>query len=121
MPSPSSNRGRAVRPDLESGRRARTAGRALRPDRGSASLWVLAVGLALVAAGTAGAMVGVARLAKHEARTTADLGALAGAARLLEGDSAACGRATEIVSANGGRLTGCMVDGWTLVVTARVT
>ena len=56
-----------------------------RRDRGSASLWLLAVGLTLVMAGMAGAAVGAARVAKHQARVAADFGALAGAVRTLDG------------------------------------
>jgi len=90
-------------------------------DRGSASLWVLAVGLVLVAAGAAGAAVGSARVARHEARVAADLGALAGAMRVIEGEPAACARAAELVVANHGRLASCRVDGLDLVVRVEVT
>ena len=48
------------------------------PDRGAASVLVLAVGLFLIAAAVAAAAVGAARVARHEARTAADLAALAG-------------------------------------------
>jgi secretion/DNA translocation related TadE-like protein len=89
-------------------------------DRGSASLWVLAVGLSLVAAALAGAAVGAARVGRHEARAAADLGALAGAARVVEGDGAACGRAGELVVANGGRLVACEVAGLDLIVRVEV-
>ncbi len=89
-------------------------------DRGSASLWVLAVGLTLVAAALAGAAVGAARVGRHEARTAADLGALAGAARVVEGDEAACARAADLVAANGGRLVSCEVAGLDLTVTVEV-
>jgi secretion/DNA translocation related TadE-like protein len=98
------------------------AGRACgRVDRGSGSLWALAIGLVLVAAGVAGAAVGGVRVARHEARVAADLGALAGAARVLEGADAACTRAAAIVAANRGRLTTCAVDGLDLIITVQVT
>jgi anti-sigma B factor antagonist len=89
-------------------------------DRGSASLWLAAVGLVLVAAGVAGSAVGVATVAHHQARTAADLGALAGAARVVEGTDAACRSAAEIASANRARLVSCAVDGWEIVVTVEV-
>jgi len=90
-------------------------------DRGAASIFVLAVGLVLVAAGVAGAAVGAARVGRHEARTAADLGALAGAARAFEGPAAACERAGRFVSANGGRITACHLEGLTIVIEVGVT
>lgn len=89
-------------------------------DRGAASIFVLAVGLVLVAAGLAGAAVGAARVGRHEARTAADLGALAGAARAIEGHAAACAQAARLVAANDARLTSCRVDGLEIVVAAEV-
>jgi secretion/DNA translocation related TadE-like protein len=94
----------------------RAAGR----DRGSATLWVLAVGILLVAGGMAGALVGAARTGSQQAGAAADLGALAGAARVIEGAEAACARAAQLVAVNGGRLTACTVDGLDLVVTVEV-
>jgi secretion/DNA translocation related TadE-like protein len=90
-------------------------------DRGSATLWVLAVGLLLVGAGLAGASVGAARVGRQQAGVAADLGALGGAVRVVEGADAACARAAELVAANGARLTSCLVDGLDLLVTAEVT
>ncbi len=81
---------------------------------------VLAVGLVLLGLGAAGAAVGAARVARHEARTAADLGALAGAMRILEGPDTACARARELVSRNGGRLAACTVEGLDLVVGVEV-
>jgi secretion/DNA translocation related TadE-like protein len=89
-------------------------------DRGAASLWVLAIGLVLLAAGLAGAAVGAARVARHEARVAADLGALAGAMRALDGTEVACARAAALVTRNGGRITGCTVDGLDVTVTVEV-
>jgi secretion/DNA translocation related TadE-like protein len=82
---------------------------------------LLAIGLVLIAAGIAGAAIGAARVGRHEARTAADLGALAGAVRVIEGEAAACGRAAEFVVANGGRMASCNVEGLDLVVRAEVT
>ena len=77
---------------------------------------MLAIGLALVAAGMAAAAVGAARIGRHQARVAADLGALAGAARAVEGEDAACVRAARFVSANGGQVVACRLDGWEIVV-----
>lgn len=93
---------------------------ARRGDRGAATLWVLAIGLVFVVAGMAGAAVGAARVAKHQARAAADLGALAGAARAIEGEEVACARAADLVGRNKGRLTRCVVDGLDVVVAVEV-
>ena len=90
-------------------------------DRGAASILVLAIGLVLVAAGVAGAAVGAARVGRHQARTAADLGALAGAARTVEGRVSACERAGQLVAANQARMTTCRLDGLKIVVEVQVT
>ncbi|BCJ52841.1 hypothetical protein Asp14428_43160 [Actinoplanes sp. NBRC 14428] len=102
---------RAADPEERAGRRARFAA-----DRGAASFFVLAVGLAVVSGGVAGAAVGAARVGRHEARTAADLGALAGAMRAIEGERSACARAAELVAANGARLLSCRLEGMEIVV-----
>lgn len=88
----------------------------VRADRGSASILVLALGLVLLSAGLAAATVGAATVARHQAQTAADLGALAGAMRAVQGQPAACGRAAEFVAANHGRLASCELAGLTLTV-----
>jgi secretion/DNA translocation related TadE-like protein len=90
-------------------------------DRGAASILVLAIGLVLVAAGVAGAAVGAARVGRHQARTAADLGALAGAARVVVGPAAACERAGRLAAANRARMTSCRVEGFEIVVAVQVT
>lgn len=87
-------------------------------DRGAASIFVLAIGLVLVAAGLAGAAVGAGRVGRHRAQVAADLGALAGAGQAIYGEPAACARAARFVAANGARLTSCTVSG--LEITVRV-
>jgi secretion/DNA translocation related TadE-like protein len=89
-------------------------------DRGSASVWVLAAGLVLVAGGLAGAAVGSACVARHQAGVAADLGALAAVPRVLEGPEPACARAAEIVAANAARLLECRVAGFEVTVTTAV-
>jgi secretion/DNA translocation related TadE-like protein len=85
-------------------------------DRGSASLWLLGVGLAVLLFAGAVAAAGSVLVAKHRAQAAADLGALAGAVRAGEGHSAACDRAGQIVAANGGRLVECRLDGLDVVI-----
>ncbi|XVV13061.1 Rv3654c family TadE-like protein [Actinoplanes sp. CA-131856] len=88
-------------------------------DRGAASILVLALGLSLVVVGLAGAAVGSVWVGRQQARTAADLGALAGAAEAIYGEGVACARAGRFVAANGGRMTSCVVSGLEIVV--RVT
>lgn len=85
-------------------------------ERGSASLWLLGVGLAVLTFAGAVAGAGGALVAKHRAQTAADLGALAGAMRAGEGAAVACDRAGRLVAANGGRLVECRLDGIDVVV-----
>jgi secretion/DNA translocation related TadE-like protein len=89
-------------------------------DRGAATLLVLAFGLFLTVAGVAAAGVGTARVGRHQARTAADLGALAGAAKAVYGPEVACARAGQFVAANHGRMASCVVDGLEIVVRAEV-
>lgn len=100
-------------PDLRSEWRA--------PDRGGASVLVLAMGFLLLAAGLGGAAVGAARIGRHQAQAAADLGALAGAIRAVEGEPVACDRAAALVAANQARVRSCRVDGLDVVVFAEVT
>ncbi|MEU1237866.1 Rv3654c family TadE-like protein [Micromonospora aurantiaca] len=89
-------------------------------DRGGATVCLLAIGMVFVLVGVFGAGLGAARCARHQARNAADFGALAGAVQVLDGAGVACARAADLVSANGGRMTGCRADGLDLIVTAQV-
>ena len=80
----------------------------------------MALGLLLIATGVAGSAVGAAWVGRHEARTAADLGALAGAARAIDGSSAACARAARLVAANDAVLTSCDVSGLEIVISVEV-
>ena len=91
------------------------------PDRGAASILLLAVGLVVVLAGLGGAAIGTARVARHQAQNAADLAALAGATDAVFGEVVACARAADFAVANGARLTSCTVDGLEIVVRAEVT
>lgn len=92
----------------------------MRDDRGAASVFVLAAGLVVVLLGMASAVVGAARVARHQAGGAADFGALAGARHTIEGQSAACAVADRYVRANGARMTGCVVTGLEIVVRVSV-
>ncbi|MEU4419522.1 Rv3654c family TadE-like protein [Actinoplanes sp. NPDC024001] len=78
------------------------------------------MGLVLVALGLAGAAVGSARVARHQVRNAADLGALAGAQRAIEGEGAACAQAARYAAANGARMTRCTVSGLEIVIRVEV-
>ncbi len=95
-------------------------GSALRSDRGSASVWLLGVGLAVVAYAVLVQELGVAVVARHRAESAADLGALAGAVRAVDGPEAACARAERIIVANGARLASCRLDGLDVIVAVEV-
>lgn len=70
---------------------------------------VLMVGLMIVVTGV-GVRLGGVMLARQQAETAADLGALAGAAQVLQGRDLACASAGRVVAANRGRLVSCEVD-----------
>ena len=92
-----------------------------RRDRGAGTILVLAFGLLLIAAGLAGAATIGAGVGRHEARTAADLGALAGAVRVIHGAPVACAEAERLVMANNGVLTSCQVRGLEIVISVEVT
>ncbi|MEU7926636.1 Rv3654c family TadE-like protein [Micromonospora sp. NPDC049801] len=89
-------------------------------DRGGATVLLLALGLVFVLVGTFGAAVAATGMASQRAAVAADLGALAGATRALDGDLAACAYATDIAQRNDGRIVDCVVDGLDVLVTVEV-
>lgn len=92
-------------------------------DRGSGSVLVVgAVAVLLVVGSAALVLVGVVR-ATHEARSAADLAALAGAQRLATGSSSmqACAGAARIAAGNGARLSRCVADEGSGEVVVEVT
>jgi secretion/DNA translocation related TadE-like protein len=76
--------------------------------RGSATVWVLALSGVLAAVGLAAVLVGAAVVARHRATAAADLSALAAAGRAVAGGDA-CGTAAEIAGANAADLMACGV------------
>jgi secretion/DNA translocation related TadE-like protein len=90
-------------------------------DRGAATVWVLAAGLMTVLVALAMSAAGAGIVARHRAQGAADLGALAGATRAIEGEESACATAGSIVAANGGRLARCGLDGFDVIVTVEVS
>jgi secretion/DNA translocation related TadE-like protein len=86
-------------------------------DRGSATLVAVAVLAILLAVTLGGFYVGSAVIARHRAQATADLAALAAAARLPAGSVAACSEASTIADAMRVSVAGCVTDGLDVVVT----
>ena len=78
----------------------------MRDDRGSASIWVLAASLVVLAFGYTVTTRGVAVVARHRANAAADLAALAAAARIGVGGDP-CASARSIAEANHAALTMC--------------
>ncbi|OBK31050.1 helicase [Mycobacterium asiaticum] len=68
----------------------------------------------------AGAYLGSVVVARHRAQAAADLAALAGAAALPHGVSAACARATTVAHEMRSSVAACEMDGLDVIVTVRV-
>ncbi|MGI5224081.1 Rv3654c family TadE-like protein [Actinoallomurus iriomotensis] len=80
-------------------------------DRGSGTVWMLAlIGLTWALAMMAMTVGGV-RAARHRAYAAADLAALAAASHSADGPRAACGLAARIARGSGGRLRRCVLHG----------
>ncbi len=78
-------------------------------ERGSATVWVVALAGVLAAIGVAAVLGGAAVGGRHRPTTAADLAALAAAEHAVRGDPGACAAAGEVAGANGARLTACTV------------
>ncbi|MEK1115545.1 pilus assembly protein TadG-related protein [Mycobacterium ulcerans] len=77
------------------------------------------IAVLLCIAGT-GVYLGAAMVARHRAQTSADLAALAGAARLSSGAAQACARAAAVARAMRVGDVGCVVRELDVVVTVEV-
>jgi secretion/DNA translocation related TadE-like protein len=86
-----------------------------------ATVWVLAAGVLIVLISVAFASAGAATVARHRAENAADLAALAGALRAVDGTDAACARSADISAANGAHLVECSVDGFDVTVVVEVS
>ncbi len=86
---------------------------------GSASVVLMALGLAVVTLGVASAGAGSGLVAAHRAGSAADLSALAAATRGVNGEVSACGMARRLAEANNVQLHSCRLDGLDVVVTVR--
>lgn len=95
-------------------------GKARRPDRGSATILGAAAGLAVLFIGLVVAKSAADAVWRAEARSAADLAALAGAAWARAGQSVACARAREFATANHAVMASCVLAGLDLEVTVEV-
>jgi secretion/DNA translocation related TadE-like protein len=116
---PRAVRPRAVRPRAVRLRavRLRAVRLRARDDRGSASIWLLGIGLAVVSLAVAVAWAAGVLVTQHRARAAADLGALAGAPYAVQGRSVACAAAARVVGANDARLVDCTCNGLDVTIT----
>jgi len=81
-------------------------------DRGVATVVTCLAVAALLVITALALRMGGATIAAQRAGAAADLGALAGAAVVLQGSAAACARAGRVVAANHAALVGCEVLGF---------
>ena len=84
-------------------------------ERGSATVWLVALAGLLAVVGVATVLVGAAVVGRHRAGAAADLAALAGAGRAVLGDPAACAVATTVAIANGASMDSCRIGAGAVV------
>jgi secretion/DNA translocation related TadE-like protein len=87
-------------------------------ERGSATVWMLALCGVLGVVGAAAVLTGAAVVARHRATAAADLAALAAAGRAVAGDAGPCVAAQEVAAANAAELTSCTVGAGAVVEVA---
>jgi secretion/DNA translocation related TadE-like protein len=78
-------------------------------ERGSGTVWVLALAMAVTVVGVAAVAVGAAVVARHRADAAADLAALAAASEAAAGRPAVCRAAERTAVVAGARLLRCAV------------
>ena len=79
-------------------------------ERGSATVWTVALSAVLAVVGAAVLLIGAAVVARHRAGSAADLAALAAAGRAVQGDADPCAAAHEVAAANGATVDSCAVS-----------
>lgn len=89
-------------------------------ERGSATLWCVALSVVLFTVAMAFALVGVVRVAHHRAQSAADLSALAAARWALASPEKACAQASRLAVQNGAELVRCALTEATADVTVSV-
>ena len=89
-------------------------------DRGSATVWVLALATLLTVAGVVAITVAIGFVTYRRAASAADLAALAGATRSVSDEPSACLAAASVARMNGAQLVDCHLSDssvYVLVVT----
>jgi secretion/DNA translocation related TadE-like protein len=86
-------------------------------DRGVATVYTCLGIVALLAITGLAAHLGAATLARQRAETGADLAALAGAAKVLQGPDVVCSNVVRVAVANGVQVQTCSVVGTEVLVT----
>lgn len=89
-------------------------------DAGVATVLACVCAMALLAVTGLAAQLGAVVLARHRAEIAADLGALAGASVVLQGQRGACARAATVTAANGAAVIDCTLDGADVRLTVTV-
>ncbi len=90
-------------------------------DAGSASVVLMAMGLAAIVLGVTIASAGSMLVADHRAGSVADLSALAAATQAVRGEGVACGLAHRVADDQRVQLRSCHLDGLDAVVTVQAT
>lgn len=80
-------------------------------ERGSATVWMVALMALVWVVAAAVVQMGAVRVARHRAQSAADLGALAAAPAAFTAPTESCGRAKAVIAANDARITSCSVTG----------
>ena len=91
-------------------------GRYVRDDRGVATVYACLGIVVLIAVTGLAVHLGAATLARQRAETGADLAALAGAAKVLQGPDAVCAAVVRVAVANGVDVQSCTVQGTDVLV-----
>jgi secretion/DNA translocation related TadE-like protein len=84
-------------------------------ERGSATVWVVALAGVLALVGAAVVLFGAAVVARHRATSAADLAALAGAGRAVVGAPDACAAVVRVATANQAMVDSCVVQSGAVV------
>ncbi|MEV8636727.1 Rv3654c family TadE-like protein [Streptosporangium sp. NPDC051023] len=88
------------------------AGRAAEGDRGAATVWMVGFMALIFVVASAIVLAGTARVARHRARSAADLSALAAARLAFADPRRGCAEASLSAVGNGTRLMRCSINGY---------
>lgn len=92
-------------------RKQRRSRRPATADRGAATVWATGAIAALLVVAVLAVWLGAAAATRHRAASAADLGALAAAGAVVEGERSACGKARWVTEHMGVELRSCRLEG----------